>query len=296
MRGVFGQGGVSRRDQHRRVVVHIGQRHGERLVQRVPGGIGHAHGHLVAVGCLEIERSIDDQRIAADRKSSAGIVEQGKGAGLAEVGIDARQVANNRPVGNGFADRRIAQHDRLGRAIDRRQEGVIGARQVGDADDLDRFGDAAVAGDDLVEIGRTNLDKLAVEPIAVELETIAASHACTREIEDLVAVRLADDEPEDIVPARTGQLVRTGPAIQRVVAASAGELVGQIVANARKVAAADIGQILDIIGEHIAIGGNLDQIRAFAGVLDHNLIRGIDQVSVVAKTTDQRILAATTIE
>ena len=81
-----------------------------------------------------------------------------------------------------------------------------------------------------------------------------------------------------------------------VVAASAGELVGQIVANARKVAAADIGQILDIIGEHIAIGGNLDQIRAFAGVLDHNLIRGIDQVSVVAKTTDQRILAATTIE
>src|SRR5262249_26290375 len=103
-------------------------------------------------------------------------------------------------------------------------------------------------------------------------------------------------DPVGVVAGPTDERVRSSPAIDRIVAGTAGNRVGERVAGAGEGAGAGERQVFDVGPQRIGVGRRLHRVGAFVQVLDDRTAEAVDDVGVVAETAGHRVIAGTAIE
>ncbi|CAF0856079.1 unnamed protein product [Rotaria sp. Silwood1] len=229
-------------------------------------------------------------------------------AGADDVGRGVAVAGDQQP---GIAARAgVERHVRVdaGAAVDGREVQVADGDRVGTCAGVDRVGPATanddvvagVAGDDVgqavaggVDVGaagqRQVLEVGGQRPADAGVDGVVAAAG-------LLVDRVADVVDDVGVVSRAAhQHVGASAAVQHVVAAVAGDGVAQRVAGAVDVAVAGQHQRLDVGGQCVVDAG-LDDVGAFARVLDDEVTGVVDDVGVVAQAAGQHVGAGATVQ
>lgn len=99
-----------------------------------------------------------------------------------------------------------------------------------------------------------------------------------------------------VIAGTAVQCVVAGGAAQRVDTATAGDDVGETVAVAGEGTVADVRQVLDIGAKRIGGKGRLHRVRAGVCPFSHDVGSRVDNVDVVARSANHRIVACTPVQ